>query len=49
MSQFELLAALQACMIYLIIFIIDPSTETDDNGLELVHALHVSSKLCFHC
>ena len=30
-------------MIYLIIYIVDHSTEADGNGLELVQALHASS------
>jgi hypothetical protein len=42
MSGFDLLAALQACMIYLIMCIVDQSPEREEDGLELLMALHVS-------
>ncbi len=42
MSIFELLAAVQACMIYLIMCIVDQSRESEEASLELLLALHVS-------
>lgn len=48
MSKFELLAASQACMIYLIMFMIDHTTEDEINGLEPVQdAVAASSQLLF--
>jgi hypothetical protein len=44
MSNAELLAAVQACMIYLIMCIIDPSPEDEANGLELLVALQASPR-----
>lgn len=46
MSKFELLAAMQACMIYLIMYIIDYSPGDEENGRELLLALHVSPNFC---
>lgn len=46
MSKFELLSALQAGMIYLIIFIIDYSPENEENCPEIIQALRVSP--CFY-
>lgn len=46
MSKFELLAAVQACMIYLIMCIIDQSSENEENSPELLLALHASPSLC---
>ena len=43
MSKLELLAAMQACMIYLIMYIIDFSAEDELNARELLLALSVSS------
>jgi hypothetical protein len=40
MSIFEILAALQACMIYLIMCIVDQSPESEETSLELLIALH---------
>jgi hypothetical protein len=42
MSTFDLLAAMQACMIYLVIFIIDYSAGDEENAGELLLALSVS-------
>lgn len=47
MSKFELLAALQACMIYFIMFIVDYSRDKEANSPELVQALRVSLRLLF--
>ena len=41
MSGFELLAALQACMIYLIMCIVDQSAESETSSLELLMVLRV--------
>ncbi len=46
MSEFEVLAAMQACMIYLIIYIIDYSSEDEGNARELLLALQVSPIFC---
>jgi hypothetical protein len=46
MSKFELLAAMQACMIYLIMYIIDYSPEDEGNARELLLALHASPIFC---
>lgn len=46
MSIFELLAAMQACMIYLIMYIIDYSPEDEENARELLLALHASPTVC---
>jgi hypothetical protein len=46
MSKFELLAAVQACKIYLIMYIIDQSSENEENSSELLLALHASPSLC---
>ncbi|KAE8451017.1 hypothetical protein EG329_005457 [Mollisiaceae sp. DMI_Dod_QoI] len=43
LSISELLAALQACMIYLIMCIIDRSPESEETSLELLMALHARS------
>ena len=43
MDKMELLAAVQACMIYLIMCIVDYSVENEGEGLELLLTLHVSS------
>ena len=40
MSIFELLAAMQACMIYLVMCIVDQSRESEETSLELLMALH---------
>ncbi|KAF2495287.1 hypothetical protein BU16DRAFT_385713 [Lophium mytilinum] len=40
MPIFELLAAVQACMVYLIMCIIDQSPESESTSLELLMALH---------
>ncbi|KAF2122558.1 hypothetical protein BDV96DRAFT_2257 [Lophiotrema nucula] len=40
MSQYELLAAIQACMVYLIMCIVDQSPESEQNSLELLMAIH---------
>lgn len=45
MSKPELLAASQACMIYLIIFIIDYLPGDEDNARELLSALNVRPSL----
>ena len=42
MSQLEILAAIQACMIYLIMCIIDHSFENAEHGNELLQALFAS-------
>ncbi|MCJ1475116.1 hypothetical protein MMC13_003776 [Lambiella insularis] len=42
MTEFELLAAMQACMIYLIMYIIDYSPEDEGNARDLLLALHAS-------
>jgi hypothetical protein len=42
MSKFDLLAACQAGMIYLIMCIIDESSENEKNSPELLLALHVN-------
>jgi hypothetical protein len=42
MSKFELLAAVQACMIYLIMAIIDQSSGNEQNSPELLFTLSVS-------
>ena len=42
MSTFDLLAAMQACMIYLVIFIIDYKPGDEENAGELLLALNVS-------
>ena len=47
MSKSGTLAALQACMIYLIMNIVDYSTENEGNGLELLLTLSVSLNPCF--
>jgi hypothetical protein len=49
MCKFELLVAIQACMIYLIMCVIDNSPENEDIGLELLLALNVSFNLCAVC
>lgn len=41
-SKFELLAAMQACMIYLIMYIVDHAPEDEVNGLEILLVLHAS-------
>ena len=46
MSKFELLAAMQACMIYLIMYIIDYSPEDEESAWELLAALHASHVFC---
>lgn len=46
MSKFELLAAVQACVIYLIMHIIDQPSENGENSPELLLALHASPSLC---
>lgn len=46
MSKFELLAAMQACMIYVIMYIIDYSPEDEGNARELHVALHVRPIFC---
>ena len=46
MSKFELVAAMQACMIYLIMYIIDYSPEDEGNARELLLALHASPSFC---
>jgi hypothetical protein len=46
MSKFELLAAMQACMIYLIMYIIDYSLEDEGNARELLLALNASPFFC---
>lgn len=43
MSKFELLAAMQACMIYLTMYVIDYSPEDEGNARDLLLALHASS------
>lgn len=45
MSKFELLAAMQACMIYLIVYIIEYSPADEGNARELLLALHASHSL----
>ncbi|KAI9743235.1 MAG: hypothetical protein M1818_003081 [Claussenomyces sp. TS43310] len=42
MSKFELLAAMQACMIYLIMYIVDYSPQNEENARELLLSLHAS-------
>jgi hypothetical protein len=42
MSEFDLLAAVQACMIYLIMCIIDESSENEKNSPELLLTIHAS-------
>lgn len=46
MSKFELLAAMQACMIYLIMYVIDYSPEDEGSAQKLLLALHASTALC---
>ncbi|KAF2099004.1 hypothetical protein NA57DRAFT_76240 [Rhizodiscina lignyota] len=41
MSTFELLAAVQACTIYLIMCIVDQSPESGETSLDLLSALHI--------
>ena len=41
MSKFKLLAAMQACMMYLIMYIIDYSSEDEVNARELLLAMLV--------
>lgn len=45
-SKVELFAAMQACMIYLIMYIIDHAPEEEVNGLEILLALHASPTFC---
>ncbi|KAI1622291.1 hypothetical protein EDD37DRAFT_468242 [Exophiala viscosa] len=45
MSQYELLAAAQACMIYLIMCIIDPSPGSEENSPGLLLTIHVGFSL----
>lgn len=45
MSKFELLAAVQACMVYLVMCIIDPSTGKEQHSPELLLALNASTSL----
>lgn len=47
MSKFEICAAMQACMIYLIMYIVDYSPADEQNARELLLALHVRLNLCF--
>lgn len=42
MSKFEILAAMQACMMYLIIYIIDYSSDDEASARELLQVLFVS-------
>ena len=46
MSKFELLAVMQACMMYLIMYIIDYSSEDEGNARELLLVLLVSPLFC---
>ena len=46
MSKFELLAAAQACMIYLIMCVVDYEVENEGSGMELLLTLHVSISGC---
>lgn len=45
MSRFELLAALQACMMYLVMYIIEDLPENNMIGEELLQVLYVSRYL----
>ncbi|ETI21809.1 hypothetical protein G647_05878 [Cladophialophora carrionii CBS 160.54] len=45
MSKFDVLLATQACMIYLVMCIIDHSSDNEEHGQELLRALYV---LCIH-
>lgn len=47
MCRFELLAAMQACMIYLIIYMIDYSSEDLENVRELLLALNAGPHILF--
>lgn len=42
MSKFDMLAGVQACMIYLIMCIIDETSEKENHSQELLLAIHVS-------
>ena len=42
MSKFDLLVAAQACMIYLIMCVVDYEAENEGSGIELLLTLHVS-------
>ena len=42
MSNFELLAAMQACMIYFVVYIVDYSPEVEVDARELLVALNAS-------
>ncbi|MCJ1435440.1 hypothetical protein MMC27_004813 [Xylographa pallens] len=46
MSRYELLAAAQACMIYLIMFLVEYSPELEEDGKELLQSLHASPTSC---
>jgi hypothetical protein len=42
MSKLDLLAAVQACMIYLIMCIVDETSENEKNSPELLLVIHAS-------
>ncbi|MCJ1388573.1 hypothetical protein MMC18_001420 [Xylographa bjoerkii] len=48
MSGYELLAAAQACMIYLIMFLVEYSPELEEDGKELIQIYALSSRRCVY-
>jgi len=48
MSTYDLKYAIQACMIYLIMCIVDQSPESERIIIELLAVLHVSRNMLYH-